>query len=171
MAHIVLWVSTSLDGYIADAQGGVKWLDEINSFNDDYGYNDFLDTVDIIIMGKNSYTQLLTLGEWRYDDKQTFVFAEEPMSSENEAITFVSGSVDQFIDQLNETNPNSTIWLFGGANMIAQFEKANLIDQYIITKAPKALGDGIKLTVDEENLIQESEVKYPNGVIQTHYSN
>lgn len=171
MAHIVLWIATSLDGYIADKNGSIDWLNQINNFGDDYGYHEFLDSVDLILMGKTTYEKVRALGTWPYDDKQTFVFSEEPLTSPQENISFVSGSVEQFIDQLNETNADASVWLVGGANLIAQFEKARLIDEYIITKAPQTLGEGLKLSVDEEELIPQSEVKYPNGVVQKHYSN
>ena len=171
MAHVVLWIATSLDGYIADKNGSIDWLDEINNFGDDYGYHEFLEPVDFIIMGKTTYEKILTLASWPYEDKQTFVFSEDTLTSDHENISFVSGSVEQFMDQLNETDADARVWLVGGAHLIAQFEKARLIDEYIITKTPKSLGEGIKLSIDEDDLIAQSETKYPNGVVQKHYSN
>ena len=66
MANFV-YIATSLDGFIADADGGIDWLMNVpNPDDSDFGFNDFMQRVDGLIMGRKTYEQVLTFGEWIY---------------------------------------------------------------------------------------------------------
>ena len=70
MGQLILYIASSLDGYVARSSGAVDWL-----FTDqDYGYEDFYATCDRLIMGRNTYEQIQSWGEYPYPDKQGFVF-------------------------------------------------------------------------------------------------
>ena len=60
MGEIILFVASSLDGFIADKNGNVSWLDHYQIKNQDYGYSEFLQGIDIIVMGSKTFEQLLT---------------------------------------------------------------------------------------------------------------
>ena len=61
MAEVSLFIATSLDGFIADSEGGVDWL-----FTDqDYGYAAFFATIGALVMGRRTYEQVLGFGDWR----------------------------------------------------------------------------------------------------------
>lgn len=62
MANIKLYVAVSLDGYIAGPDGGVEWLDRYQADGEDYGYADFYDSVDTLLMGGNTYRAILHFG-------------------------------------------------------------------------------------------------------------
>ncbi len=66
MANYV-YIATSLDGFIADKDGGLDWLMEIPSpDNSDYGFAEFMDRVDALVMGRNTFDKVVTFGEWPY---------------------------------------------------------------------------------------------------------
>ena len=79
MSEVILYIAVSLDGFIAPPNGSVDWLDE-KRFQDgvgedeDFGYKTFLKNVDLIVMGRKSYDQILDFGEWPYPEKHIKVF-------------------------------------------------------------------------------------------------
>lgn len=61
----VVYIAVSLDGYIADENGGVEWLNEIpNPENDDFGFSEFMESVDGILMGRNTFETVVSFGVW-----------------------------------------------------------------------------------------------------------
>ena len=73
MALRQLYIAQSLDGYIADADGGVGWLEAAGG-GEDYGYDAFFRGVGALAMGAATYEQLLSWGVWPYADVPTWVF-------------------------------------------------------------------------------------------------
>lgn len=58
--NIVVYIATSLDGYIADKQGNIDWLTSIeNPENLDFGFSDFLSEIDVIIMGRTTFETIM----------------------------------------------------------------------------------------------------------------
>ena len=164
MSKITLYIATSSDGFIATKEGSVAWLDKFSELGEDYGYNEFIKPIDIVIMGNTTYEQVLGFGEYPYKGKKGYVFANKVGKDEN--VTFVNGNVKEFIEKVS-----GNIWLIGGANIAQQFHKYNLIDKYIIFVMPVELKEGIKLFEDnyKENLILEKKKEFPSGVIEYHY--
>jgi len=169
---IILYISMSVDGFIAKENGSVDFLDPYNESGDDYGYKEFYDSVGTIVMGNNTYKQFGGTKEFEeyYKGKPIFVFSRET-KGEKGNITFVSGDVREFVENLDPKN-DKNIWLLGGASMVNEFLKQNLIDELIITIIPVLLGDGISLFKDglDEKKLKLVEVKNFNmGVVQVHY--
>lgn len=85
---IILYIVTSLDGFIADKDGGVDWLPQEDP-QDIFGYETLLSRISTIVMGSRSYKQILTFGEWAWADKQTYVFTSQDLTTARSDITFV----------------------------------------------------------------------------------
>jgi dihydrofolate reductase len=130
--NIILYIATSLDGFIARKDGSVEWLSPYEKGQEDYGYKDFLKKVGIVIMGNTTYKQVLSFGEFPYRGKDCFVFTRNKEKRKDENVTFVSKNARDFISQLN-LRKNENIWLVGGASIIDEFLKLDLIDEFIIT--------------------------------------
>ena len=81
MPHIVLYIATSVDGYIATADGSVDWLSEVNDSDEDYGYDQFYAGVDALVMGSKTYEQVLTFGDWPYPDKPVYVMSQRQLQA------------------------------------------------------------------------------------------
>lgn len=61
MRKVVLFIAMSLDGYIADSNGGVEWLNGQDNDNENIDtYSEFTKDIDIVLMGWNTYHQIVT---------------------------------------------------------------------------------------------------------------
>lgn len=133
----------SLDGYIADIDGGIDWLSEVEG-EGDIGYSAFYETVDTIIMGRTTYDQILTFDcEWPYSGKKCYVFTNREHAPDDNA-EFVTGDLSTFMSNLL-SQPGTNIWLLGGGQLIDGFMKKGLIDEFAISVIPIILGKGIPL--------------------------
>ena len=95
MRKIVLFIASSLDGYIARSNGDIDWL-----FTDqNYGYSKFLDSIDTVLMGRKTYEQVLTFGEYPYQEKKSYVFTKNldfKATSDVEVVT----NLEKFVNDL-----------------------------------------------------------------------
>lgn len=165
---IILYIATSLDGFIARKNGDIDWLKPYENSGEDYGYKEFYDSVGTVIMGNTTYKQALSFGE-SYKGKNCFVFSKN--MNKNSNVTFVDGNVKEFVEKLN-LKDNKSIWLVGGASIIDEFLKHDLIDEFIISIIPILLGDGISLFKDgnAERRLKLLNVKsFDSGLVQIHY--
>ena len=170
MGKVILYIAASLDGLIADENGGVQWLDEYQIPNEDYGYNDFLKTLSAVIMGSKTYEQILTFNHW-YKDVEGYVFTSRNLPPiGGESIAFVNGEPKPLVEKLRLLEKDS--WLVGGGTLITQFINEGLLDELVLTIIPKILGKGIPLFADIA-LLNKLELKehkiYPNSVVQLRY--
>ncbi len=140
MSKIILFITTSLDGYIARKNGGVDWC-----FTDqDYGYTEFIETVDTVIMGRKTYEQVLTFEDYPYKGMEGYVFSNSLSGQKDDHVTFVSGDVKEFISEL-QRKEGKNIWLIGGSEVNGEFLRNDLIDEYWVYIHPIILGSGIPL--------------------------
>lgn len=140
MRQVVLFIASSLDGYIARTSGDVDWL-----FTDqDYGYNDFFALVDTVLIGRRTYEQILALGDYPYVGTQGFVFSRTRGGEHDNNVEFISSELTNFIEDL-KSGTGKDIWLVGGASIIQSCLQHELIDKFVISIHPIILGNGIPL--------------------------
>lgn len=145
MANYV-YIATSLDGFIATADGGIDWLNEIpNPDQSDFGFAEFMDGIDALVMGRNSFDKVMTFDCWPYD-KPVFVLSnrmtEVPEGMAGK-VKIVNGDINELVHQLHQQGYNN-LYIDGGT-VIQSFLREDLIDELIITRVPIILGDGIPL--------------------------
>ncbi|UZP02604.1 dihydrofolate reductase [Clostridium botulinum] len=154
---IILNLAISLDGYIADEDGGFNWIvgqdDKYLDTEKQFDFSDFLKDIDVVVMGKECYNQ----GFYKdYKSKKVYVAtSHKPNNHDN--INFINGNIVDVIKLEKEKTNN--IFLFGGGGLVDNFIKADEIDEYIIGIIPIILGKGkplflknnpeIKLHLDE----------------------
>ena len=174
MRKISLFIAMSLDGYIADSRGGVGWLKGQGDDNENIDtYSEFVKDIDTILMGYNTYDQVVTElspDEWVYRDFTTYVFTHKELIS-SEKIRFTNVNPVDLVKGLREENGKG-IWICGGANLVWQLINEDLIDCYYITVFPTILGSGIRLF---ENGKQEINLKLIrtqayNGIVDLVYT-
>ncbi|MGE5293338.1 MAG: dihydrofolate reductase family protein [Solirubrobacterales bacterium] len=173
MATVILYIATSLDGYIARPDGGIDWLSMVDSQETDYGYADFYAGVDAIAMGSRTYEKVLDFDEWPYSGKRVFVFTHRSLEAVAEDVTFTAENPVEFVGGLDSAGIR-TLWLEGGGDLVASFMEHRLIDEYIFSIIPIVLGDGIPLfkgPLPEHRLELLESVDYPSGLVQLHYRN
>jgi dihydrofolate reductase len=173
MAKVILYIAQTLDGFIADQNGEVKFLDQFENDSGDYGYAELMEKVDTIFMGKKTYDQILSFGVWPYLNKKTFVFSRSQEVQKIKYGQVINQNIEAFADDYKEQNQKS-IWLVGGSQIVKYFNEKNLIDEYIITTIPIILGSGIKLFEPYKkdfaiNLKLSSSVYHKNGLVQSTY--
>jgi dihydrofolate reductase len=172
MKKIKLYIAASIDGYIAQSNGDLDWLTEypINS-ETNYGYNDFFESIDTIVMGGRTYRDILCMDVvWPYTNKMTYVITHNPMRTK-ENIHFITDNIVETISQLRKEK-GKNIWLVGGGEIIAMLLNEDLIDEMIITYIPVILGNGIPLFPNnpkESAWILKKNASYKNGAIQVLY--
>lgn len=146
MANIV-FIATSLDGYIADKQGKLDWLYGIpNPDNVDTGFFALMEQIDGVVMGRNTLDVVLSFDcNWPYT-KPVFVLSNTmtkvPRGYE-EKVFLVKGALKNIIADLNAKRFND-LYIDGSAT-IQSFLSEDLIDQMIITRFPILLGGGVPL--------------------------
>jgi len=171
MTTVVLYITTSVDGFIARENGDIDWLSIVDSDGEDYGYNKFYQSVDALVMGSRTYQQILSFGDWPYPGKPSYVMTSGVYTSDNSDIEFISNDVWAANKIFHEAQYRC-VWLVGGGRLASAFHQAGLIDQYIISLIPAVLGKGIPLFSfggSAKILILEDFKRFPSGLVQLKY--
>jgi dihydrofolate reductase len=171
-----VYIATSLDGFIARKNGALDWLDEANSGvpeGEDCGFQTFMDSVDILIMGRKTFEQVLSFGQWAYGKTPVIVLSSKPMSIPPDVLGIVTHSAEQPRALLQRLSSEGIehVYIDGGAT-IQSFLSDNLIDEITITVIPVLLGEGISLfgSVEKDiGLTHESTQAFDFGFVQTTY--
>ena len=144
--YTIAYIACSMDGYIADKNGGIEWLTSIpNPTNSDYGYKEFISTIDTVLMGKNTFLSVDKMNYWAYP-KMVYVWSstlEAIDSKYKNKATIINGDIKSIISHLEEKNIKR-LYVDGGRT-IQSFLKEDLLDEMIITTISIVLGEGIPL--------------------------
>ena len=165
MRKTLLFIASSLDGYIAKNNGSVDWL----PVNCSSGYDKFYKSIDTVIMGKKTYEQVLTFGAYPYKDKKSYVLTRNDAQSVDENIQLVN-NVKKLTKNLL-TGTGSNIWLVGGAEIITTFMNLDFIDEIILSIIPVVLGSGIPLftNLQKETKLQLIKTTEYDALVELHY--
>jgi len=141
---VVLYIATSLDGFIATEGQDLAWLFATEGEGDN-GFSAFYKTVDTVLLGRTTYDWILQQekGRFPYQGKECFVFSRG-RRGKNEFVTFVEGDIPSLVNQLKGQD-GKDIWLVGGGELVSAFVNEGQIDQVRVTIAPTLLGRGIPL--------------------------
>lgn len=171
MNKIIFFIATSLDGFIADVNGGVDWLPQPKDEAEleAVGYQNLMSRVDTILMGSRSYKQILNFGDWGWPDKQTYVFTSQKINSDKTYISITHDSPLEFMTRLKDRKSDKDVWLLGGAGLAQSFLQEGLIDEVILTVVPQTLGDGIPLGLTFDSFDLTEEKKLTDNMIQKNY--
>ncbi|WP_027701219.1 dihydrofolate reductase family protein [Metaclostridioides mangenotii] len=156
MRKTILFIGISLDGFIADKNGGVDWLVGNGEAGVvDSRYEEFLANIDTVILGNTTYQQVvheLSPGVWPYSGMKSYVLSNKPQQAKEDTI-FLKEDVNTLVQNLKKEE-GKDIWIVGGAGLIQPLLQSNAIDEYNISVIPTILGDGIKLFQDTFQPIQ-----------------
>jgi dihydrofolate reductase len=173
MRKIVLYIASSLDGYIAENDGSVKWLDEIpNPEQSDYGYGRFYDSIDTVIIGNKTYQQVLGFVDGNpYAGKKTYVLTKNKNLINDDYAVFISKNISEILVEL-KSGKGKDIWCVGGGEINTLLLENKLIDEIKIFIMPVFLGSGIPLIsrLDSKiNLELTNQVSYQSGAVELDY--
>ena len=173
MRKLSLFIAMSLDGYIAKPNDDLTFLKRVEKAGEDYGYAAFTATIDTLIIGRRTYDYVLKhVGPSHYDNGQRDVYVITRTERPNVGrTTFYTGDLTRLVKRLKSEN-GKNIYCDGGAEVINELMKHDLMDEFIISVVPVLLGDGIRLFKDgrPEQTLELAETKtFDTGLTQLHY--
>ncbi|MBF0240835.1 MAG: dihydrofolate reductase [SAR324 cluster bacterium] len=173
-----VYIATSLDGFIARNNGSLDWLPgsdgnhENNS--EDYGFQKFMDSVDVLVMGRKTYEMVLSFGQWPYGTKRVVVLSKTlAQISETlpQTVELKSASPAELFQELR-TSGAKHIYVDGGST-IQGFLRAGLIHEITITRVPVLIGSGIPLfgAIEKDLPLKHIETRsFDSGFVQSRYA-
>lgn len=173
---VSVFIATSLDGFIARENGGLDWLDAANKVvpkGEDCGYQNFFESVDVMVMGRKTYEKVLSFGIWPYEPKQVIVLSSNVVripEQQRSSVSFSSETPTELCDRLANEGAKR-LYVDGGAT-IQRFLAEGLITDMTITVIPILLGSGIPLfgkLPRDIPLKPASVTHYDFGFVQTTY--
>jgi dihydrofolate reductase len=171
---VTLYIAMSVDGYIADADGGVEWLEEFQTTTDgdesSEGFSEFFETVDCLVMGSKTYEHVLAMGEWPYGDRPTCVFTRRDLPRASSAVSFVADPVASSVPEMRQQHDH--IWLVGGAALAQSCLRAREIDVMRLFFVPILLGDGIPLFTSRygrQRVRLVGTTTHDSSIVEHHY--
>lgn len=173
MRTLSLFIATTLDGYIAKPNNDLSFLKLVEKEGEDYGYAEFTSTIDTIIVGRKTYDWVVReIGSSHYDNGERNVYVitrtERPSVGK---IKFYTGNLTELVRQLKREN-GKDIYCDGGAEIINELLKGDLVDEFIISVIPVLVGNGTRLFKDgrpEQQLELLRTKSFDTGLTQLHY--
>ena len=165
-----VFIATSLDGFIARANGDLDWLPP--GGGEEHGYEAFIATVDALVIGRKTYETVLSFDTWPYGGKPVYVLSTSALvpSPPGAVVEHLSGAPAELVAQLAARGVGH-VYVDGGIT-IQGFLQAGLIQRLIITRIPVLLGAGIPLFGPLPRDIRLSHVgtrQYASGLVQSEY--
>jgi dihydrofolate reductase len=165
-----LYAAVSLDGCLADAQGGVGWLAPFEG--DDYGTEAFLAGIGAVITGRATYDQARGFGDWPYAGKRVVVMTHRPLDPDPPAgVEAASGDPAAVLARLRAEVPGD-IWLLGGAALARDCLARGLVDSIELFVMPLLLGAGLRLFAPDgpgHGLALTGTRAFPGGAVALSY--
>ena len=172
MLEVIYYVASSLDGYIATADGSVDWLSRFHTAGEDHGAAELEASVDALLLGSHTYEFALKLGQWPSPDKLSWVFTRRDLRILHPSITLTAQSPREVVESLASRGLRRA-WLMGGGKLAASFHADHLISRYIISVFPVLLGSGIPLFAPHssppDTLRFVAAKPFKSGIVQLIY--
>ncbi|MBO3697598.1 dihydrofolate reductase family protein [Roseivirga sp. E12] len=169
-----VYIGTSLDGYIADSDGKIDFLDTFTfPEGEDMGYYAFMDRIDALVMGRVTFETVLGFNvPWPYQ-KPVYVLSNTleqlPADYEDKA-HLIKGPLKEVLANIHKQG-HSRLYIDGGST-IQSFLKEDLIDEMIITTIPVLVGGGHPLFGEvNQTLIFEcaNTQRFADKVVQNRF--
>ena len=170
-----VFIATSLDGFIARANGDLDWLTGVESASaeQDYGYQEFMDAVDTIVVGRNTFELVLTFDTWPYSGKKVVVLSSRPPAIPPHlvySVEWLSLPPQRLVERL--AAQGATHLYVDGGKTIQGFLNAGLIDELTITQIPILIGTGVPLFGPLNHDVKLTHVatrQFESGFVQSRY--
>jgi dihydrofolate reductase len=165
-----VFVGASVDGFIARPDGGLDWLP---ASPEPHGYDEFMASVDTIVIGRNTFETVLTFGEWPYGQKRVVVLSSRPLDLalvRGGVYEHMGGPPEEVAAQLEATGARH-LYVDGGIT-VQRFLRAGLIQRLVVTRVPVLIGEGIPLfgSLPRDVRLRHLATRtFPSGLVQTEY--
>ena len=170
-----VFIATSLDGFIARTNGDLDWLTGAESVptGQDYGYQEFMDTVDTVVLGRNTFELVSTFDTWPYSGKRVVVLSSRTAAIPPhlaDDVEWLSLPPQHLVERLAARGA-SHLYVDGGKT-IQGFLNAGLIDELTVTRVPVLIGTGVPLfgPLDHDVWLAHTATRhFENGFVQSKY--
>jgi dihydrofolate reductase len=168
---VSVFIGTSVDGFIARRDGNLDFLPPDGG--EPHGYNEFIATVDALVIGRKTFETVLAFPIWPYGDKRVVVLSSQPLdfsAVRGGVVEQMSGTPAEIIAKL-EASGTHHVYLDGGIT-IQRFLRAGLVNRLIITRVPVLIGEGIPLFGSLPHDVRLKHVAtqhYPSGLVKSEY--
>lgn len=170
-----VYIAATLDGFIARENGGIDWLPSESGAvsSEDYGYETFMRSVDVLVIGRHTFEKVLTFGDWPYSNKRVVVLSTQPLTIPpriSDSVECMSGSPTEIVARL-AARGHRQLYVDGGLT-VQRFLEAGAIQRLIITRIPVLIGQGISLfgPLRQDIRLRHVETRqYSTGLVQSEY--
>ena len=170
MTRLSVFIATSIDGYIATLDGSLEWLEQAARPDEDYGFDEFLASVDALAMGRGTYDHIAHLDPLPFGERPVYVFTHRPPAPRAH-VHFIQLSPREALAHWADQGLDR-VYVDGG-QVISAFLAEGLIDDLVLTTAPVLLGDGLPLFHPgghPADLLLEGVRAWPSGFVTRTYS-
>jgi dihydrofolate reductase len=167
-----VFIATSLDGFIARMNGDIDWLPA--GGGEPHGYDEFIASVDAIVIGRKSFETVLAMDPWPYGDKRVVVLSSRPIDISGVrggVVEQMDGTPAEIMSKLAATGAHN-LYIDGGLT-IQRFLAAGLIGRMVITRVPVLIGEGVPLfgaLLHDIRLRHVTTRSFPSGLVSSEYS-
>lgn len=168
---VSVFVGASVDGFIARLNHDLDWLPA--GGGEPHGYEEFLASVDALVIGRKTFGKVMTFDPWPYGSKRVVVLSSRPLKlpgSIGRTVEQMAGSPAEIVARLAMTGARN-LYVDGGIT-IQRFLRAGLVDRLIITRVPVLIGEGIPLfgTLPHDVRLHHIATRtFPSGLVQSEY--
>src|SRR6266478_8656713 len=168
---VSVFIGTSVDGFIARPNGDLDFLPE--GGGEPHGYDEFIASVDALVIGRKIFEKVLTFADWPYGDKRVVVLSSRPVdlsAAGGGVVEQMAGPPAEIVSQLAASGARH-LYVDGGIT-IQGFLRAGVIQRLIITRVPVLIGDGVPLFGSLPRDIRLRHIAtrhYPSGLVQSEY--
>jgi len=167
---ISVFIGTSVDGFIARPNDDLDFLPA--GGGEPHGYDEFMATIDALVIGRRTFEKVLTFGKWPYGKKRVVVLSSSPLdlAAVDGVVEQMSGRPAEIVERLAATGANN-LYIDGGVT-VQRFLNAGLIERLIITRVPVLIGEGIPLfgkLLKDIRLRHVATRQYESGLVQSEY--
>jgi dihydrofolate reductase len=168
---VSVFVGTSVDGFIARTNGNLDFLPA--GGGEPHGYDEFIATVDALVIGRKTFETVLAFPEWPYGDKRVVILSSRPLDFSGVrggVVEQMAGSPAEIVSKLAASGAHH-LYVDGGIT-IQEFLRAGLVERLVITRVPVLIGDGIPLfgaLPHDLRLRHVATQHYSSGLVKSEY--
>lgn len=168
---ITVFVGVSVDGFLARKDGKLDFLP--TDGGEPHGYEEFIKTVDAIVIGRNTFEVVLGFGGWAYGKKRVVVLSSKPLDlsvARGGVVEQMGGDPAEIVAKL-EASGARHLYVDGGLT-VQRFLRAGLVNRLVVTRVPVLIGDGIPLFASLPHDIRLEHVatqSYTSGLVKSEY--
>jgi dihydrofolate reductase len=168
---VSVFCGTSVDGFIARLNGDLDFL--WTGGGEPHGYDEFMQTVDALVIGRKTFETVLGLDDWPYGKKRVVVLSSRPLDFSQVIggrVEQMAGAPAEIVSKLAESGVQHA-YVDGGIT-IQRFLREGMVHRLIITRVPVLIGAGIPLfgaLPRDVRLHHIATQHYPSGLVKTEY--